>query len=75
MIRLAICDDARADAEKLEKCLESLPFTVDIDVFYSGNELVEYVSQQGANYHLYILDIELPDINGVDLARRIREKK
>lgn len=73
MIKIAICDDTRADVEILEECLEALPFTADIDVFYSGSELVTYARQQGEPYHLYILDIELPDINGVDLARKIRE--
>lgn len=73
MMKIAICDDARSDVEMLEKCLESLPFSNDIDVFYSASELIAYARQQGERYHLYILDIELPDINGVDLARRIRE--
>lgn len=74
MIKIAICDDSRTDVEMLEKCLESLQFTVDADVFYSGSELAEYLRRQGKKYHLYILDVELPDINGVDLARRIREQ-
>ncbi|NLL79375.1 MAG: response regulator transcription factor [Clostridiales bacterium] len=74
MIRIAICDDSVKDVEKLERYLEALPFSVDIDVFYKGSDLFGYINCQEDLYHLYFLDIELGDIKGTDLAREIRRR-
>lgn len=74
MVKIAICDDSTTDVEKIEKYLEELPFSVDVDVFYSGADLFDYIKRQEEQYHLYFLDIELGDINGTDLAREIRRR-
>ena len=73
MIRVAICDGTSEDVERLEKNIETVYGQADIDVFYSGQELLHYLEEQGERYHLYILETELPDSNGIELARKIRE--
>lgn len=73
MIKVAICDDSQVDADKLESILEVLPYKMEVDVFYTGSNLLEYLEEQHEEYHLFILDIELEDMNGLELAKKIRK--
>jgi DNA-binding LytR/AlgR family response regulator len=74
MINLAICDDSAADIEKLERLLEDLTNkAIEYDVFFGGEELLEYKKQHEMNYQLYILDIEMSNMNGLNIAKKIRE--
>mgnify|MGYP005982711499 CR=1 FL=1 len=72
-IHVAICDDSPAFAQEVEDLL--LKYDSDlfaIDVFYVPAKLVSYLERTA--YHLFILDIELPQLSGIQLAETIREK-
>lgn len=74
-MRVAICDDERETCSHLRTVLENftgLP-PLSIDVYYSGEELCEAL-HTGRVYDLYILDIMLQSINGVQVGQLIREK-
>jgi len=43
----------------------------DVDTASDGQQALERFEQE--NYQLVILDIKLPDINGIEVARRIRK--
>jgi DNA-binding LytR/AlgR family response regulator len=77
MIEIAICDDEVYMASEIEEMLwnlcESYNVKVEIDVFYDGSTLVDYI-EKGANYDIIYLDIEMKQKNGVEAARRIRRK-
>lgn len=74
MLRIAICDDNRADVEQMEIVLDELCYySVYYDVYFNARELLEYTSQHKENYHLYIFDIEMPDMTGLELAKEIRQ--
>ena len=65
MLRIAVCDDSRTDVEMLEAAFDELPdYPVEYDVYFSGKELLMCSMQDKENYHLYIFDIEMPDMNG-----------
>lgn len=74
MLQIAICDDSRADVEILEKVLNQFQqYPITYDVFFSAEELLHYHKKQEETYHLYFFDIEMPDKNGLELAKEIRK--
>ncbi len=75
MLKIAICDDSRTDVEMLECAFDKLQqYTIEYDVYFSGEELLKYYTLHEEVYHLYIFDIEMPQLNGLELAKKIREK-
>lgn len=74
MLKIAICDDSKADIEQLETTLDVFcSYQIGYDVYFSAEELLEYVALHGENYQLYILDIEMPNMTGLELAKKIRK--
>lgn len=74
MLKIAICDDSRTDIEMLECAFDKLrQYAVEYDVYFSGEELLKYSMLHKEVYHLYIFDIEMPNLNGLELAKRIRD--
>lgn len=73
MLRIAVCDDSRTDVEMLESAFDRLrQYPVEYDVYFSGEELLKYHALHEEVYHLYIFDIEMPQLNGLELAKEIR---
>lgn len=75
MIRVAICDDEKLIATRIEElvigaCIKRgvRAFT---DTFYSGSSLMEYI-RLGNEYDIIYLDIEMPDMDGIEFAKRLR---
>lgn len=76
MLKIAVCDDQAMDLKILELHLREYrrrnrcgPF--DVDWFTSSAELVERL-QGGRRYDLFILDMMMPEYNGVEVGRAIR---
>lgn len=79
MIRCCICDDKSEETEKLREFAEGFSkehpeFPLKTDVFLSPYDLLEAVRSQGG-YDLYLLDIIMPHLSGIDIARRLRERE
>jgi len=77
MIHTAICDDYPAQLKiltaLLNKYLKERPGTeMKYDCFSSGVELLKSMAA-GNIYNLLLLDIIMPEINGIELAGRVRE--
>lgn len=74
--RVAICDDdgesVRTLTEQVSEILKSKGVCFEISAFSSGEELLAYIDGEAASFHLYLLDIFMKEINGVDTARAIR---
>ncbi len=45
----------------------------DVDISYSGQEGLEKISNN--SFDLVLLDIKLPDMNGIKILKEINEKK
>lgn len=74
MLKIAICDDSKADVEQLEAALNALvSYQIYYDVYFSTEELLEYTARHREKYQLYIFDIEMPDMTGLELAQEIRK--
>lgn len=72
-MRIAICDDDKVDLHALQKAVSIFDQcgTLDICAFSSAAEL--YKSEMAQNFHIAILDIEMPPPNGYDIAKRLVE--
>lgn len=79
MLRIGICDDDQEDIERMERLAvhfsEEHPETpVQIQLYRSPYDLLDDIEKTGG-FDLYLLDVVMPHMNGITLARRIRERK
>lgn len=73
-MRIAICDDEKIYRKQLMTELEKIIKSLDviIDEYDNGKELIDKYDKY--KYELVFLDIEMPAMNGIDLARALRVK-
>ena len=76
MFRIAICDDEsyfRQDLQALiSECMIDKGYTFQIDTFSSGEEFIS-LGLKMINYTIVFLDISMDDMDGVTIAKKIRE--
>ena len=75
-MRIALCDDQIEYAGTLLVKLKSFEAfsCAKLDLFSSGNQLLQSV-ENGNIYDLFFLDIDMPNISGLEVAKKLREKK
>ncbi|HBC97156.1 MAG TPA: DNA-binding response regulator, partial [Clostridium sp.] len=77
MLRVAICDDDKALCMQLkgmiDEIIENTDEVYEITVFCTGEELCDLL-YNGIHYDIIFLDIELCEINGVEVGKKIREE-
>lgn len=75
MIRIAVCDDEKEICLSIEKMLIDIcreySLDIEVDLFFCGKKLCD--EMKNTFYDLIFLDIELPDISGVEIGKYIRE--
>ena len=76
MLRIAICDDEKKQlneiAALLNTYLQSHPgLDGQMELFQSGAALLERAEAEGG-FDLYVLDILMPKLSGIDTGRRLR---
>lgn len=73
MIKIAICDDERRFVDQirdiLEEYCEEIGQMVYIERFYDGRMLLD---QYSCRFDMIFLDIRMPQIDGMEAAKRIR---
>lgn len=76
MINIAVCDDDLVFASKVETILYDISkqklIDIAVEVFSDGSELWKHISS-GETFELLYLDIEMMKLNGIDLAKKVRE--
>ncbi len=77
MIKLALCDDEAEQREAIGNLLReyaaSRPsFVLKMSIFSSGLDLLAAAEECGG-FDLYVLDIVMPGLSGIDLGVRLRE--
>lgn len=76
MLNIAVCDDDLIFASMIENILLEISETrfieVCVEVYSDGQELWRAISS-GKTYQILYLDIEMVCMNGIDVAKKIRE--
>ena len=69
-MRVAICDDNSVDLKAMREVFRHVAPNHAVDAYSDGKRLLEAISE-GADYDLLFLDIIMPEITGMDLARKV----
>lgn len=71
MLNVVICDDSTRDASQLEQYLLSYDkVPVETKLYTNPQKMLEQLT---SDTHCVFLDIDMPQITGIDLAREIRQ--
>lgn len=78
MIEIALCDDSAEDISAVKALAEQFTdehteFPIRLSIFTSAAELLEYIEKNGG-FDLYILDVIMPAMTGIQLAEKIRSR-
>ncbi len=75
LFKIAICDDEEKDCTILSEYLRQYEMQYDIDFqincYANGAELLS-AYHSGKTFHVLFLDVEMPGLSGLELAREIR---
>ncbi len=70
-MNILICDDLPQEASILDRLLHKAGFPVNTVVFLNGHDVMDY-ARSGFVIDVCILDIIMPDMNGIELSKRLR---
>lgn len=75
MIKIAICDDNKLIFDKIEKYIykASIKATFNYEIFKTTDSLTFLSEVENTYYDIIILDIEMPGINGFEIAEKAPE--
>ncbi len=78
MLNVCICDDNPTDAARIQALAERFAgehpeFPLSIRTFSTSLRLLDHLNAEGG-FDLYLLDIVMPGLKGVELAARIRAR-
>ena len=75
IINIAICDDEKVQVELLHKYVNNWArernVKIIVETFYNA-ESFDFSWSMDKKYNILLLDIEMPGINGIELAKKIR---
>ncbi len=75
-MNIAICDDKECDAlaarEVIRNTLNKLNKEAEIEYYLNAKEIQDKLLKKNELIDLLILDIDMPDISGLDLAEKLR---
>ena len=73
-MRIAVCDDDLRELREIMSLIEEYPrkaaYGISATAFSNSEELAERIGE----FDVFLLDYRMPDIDGFELARRIREE-
>lgn len=77
MLDIAVLDDEDMYIDRVckitEKCMEQMGIDYSICTYKNGRDVLEELGN-GRCFDIYLLDMELPDINGLEVAKQIRRR-
>lgn len=77
MIKIAICDDEKTEIDllykEIMKAADEADIIVSCDKLLYGNILLDHIQNRKTVYDIIFLDIYMPDITGLNLAKNIKK--
>ncbi len=78
MIRIAICEDDRVILEETKRvaCFFAKAYpdwNITVSTFRSAMDVLDGMERQNSAYQIYLLDVLMPGMNGIELGRCIRK--
>ncbi|MBF0188508.1 MAG: PAS domain S-box protein, partial [Magnetococcales bacterium] len=71
--RVLVIDDNRSSREAIEALLTSLRFSVEsVDSCRAALTSLQSDAEEGSEYDLFLVDFTLPDVDGIETIRQIR---
>jgi DNA-binding LytR/AlgR family response regulator len=74
MVKIAIVEDLPEDESRLERCITDFAnnsgISISVESFKAG---LDFLDVYNSNYDAIFLDINMPHLNGLDVARKIRQ--
>ena len=75
-MKIAVCDDDKMDIARIKKLVKAYDadnnIGFSISEYESGSELLKVISN-GENVDIIFLDINMDEMDGLSVAKRIRE--
>ena len=72
IMKIVICDDDREMLNQIEVYCEQICEKEDVIISYNNSEeLYEYLSKEQPQVELFILDIEMPGLDGLEMKKQI----
>lgn len=75
MLRIAICDDSREDRKRILDFVRDYYKTHDMDVQIDYFESAGKLLSAEDTYDIYLLDVIMPDMTGIETAKKLLKKK
>lgn len=73
-MKIAICDDEWASIDSMVTCLEDYMLDRRISFDYECFESYTPLKNKMSEFDIFILDYQVPELNGIEFARMLREK-
>ena len=74
MLSIAICEDNVPVQSQLENYIYELFSSCPVEIFSSGEELLSSLEGKERGFSIYLMDISLPGISGIETAASIRTR-
>ena len=76
-MRIAICDDDEIQSTLLMSLINKYAAThknrqISYSAFSSGRDLFDAIENEN-HFDIYILDIVMPEVNGIDIGKKLRQ--
>lgn len=72
---IIVIEDDEEDQEILLEIFDRLPYKNKVVFFTNGNEVIEYINTPGNDPFLILSDINMPNIDGFELRKKVFSNK
>lgn len=77
MLTIAVLDDEDIYIDRIsritEECMKQMGINYEIGIYRSGQEVLTDL-KKGRYFDIYLLDVKLPDMDGLEVAKQIRRR-
>ena len=78
MLTIGICEDNQIEQKQLREMVSHICFSredIQIKTYTSGGEILRQVEEQQFHVDLLLLDIGIPELDGMSLAHELRKRR